>query len=280
MILWGMYPIFTHHFVESVDPFFLVAITTLFSSIPFMVKIAFQKKLRTIFSQKTLLQLIPVALFAGVGHLFLFVGTSITTGINTGILLQIEPAYALLIGIILFHEKFKKQRFFATLIMVIGAMFIVYKGTAMPNTGDVLVLLTTLMYQLSHSFAKKLLNKKIDSAIILCGRQLIAGIILISIFGTTNSSFIKFIQTPSYIWIGFYLGFYLAAVTFIWYAALRKMPLSVASSFLPLTAVVAFLGSVFFLKENINSNQIIGFVFIISGMIWLGKINRSKVTKS
>ena len=274
MVLWGMYPIFTHRFVLTLDPLFLVSVSMLIASVPFIIQLITKKEHSQLFSQKILKTLVPVALFTTVGQAFLFAGTKLTSGVNTGLLLQVEPVYSLILGAIFLGEMIGSSQIGATLVMVAGAMTIVYKkGGVNPNFGDLLILLSPLMFQISHAIAKKLLNKGADISLILAGRHFYGGIMLIIFTFITNQSVVRLYNFNN-LTIAFYLGLYLSLVAFIWYKSIKKIPVSVASSFLPLTALVSLLGSVFFLKETISTQQYIGFFFIVGGMIWQANLRR------
>ncbi len=267
IILWGMYPIFTHRFVLTLDPLFLVSVSALISAIPFVIRLVIIKGYSQFFSPKILKILLPVALFSAVGQAFLFVGTKLTSGVNTGLLLQVEPIYSLILGTIFLGEMIGNGQIGTTLLMVIGAMTIVYKGGMNLNFGDILILLTPLMYQISHAFAKKLLNKGADISLILAGRQLYGGLILLIFAFIMNKHIINLFDLNNLISAA-YLGLFLSVVSLCWYASIKQIPISVASSFLPLTALVSLLGSAFFLKETISPQQYIGFFFIVGGMLW------------
>lgn len=268
MVLWGMYPILTHKIVLGLDPLFLVSVSMLIASVPFIIQLILKKEYKQLFSQKILKTLIPVALFTAAGQAFLFAGTKLTSGVNTGLLLQVEPVYSLILGAIFLGEMIGGGQIGATLIMVVGAMTIVYKKGGMSiNFGDLLILLSPLMFQISHAIAKKLLNKGAKISLLLAGRHLYGGIILLVFSFITNTSIISLfnfnnLKTASY------LGLYLSLLAFLWYSSIKKIPVSAASSFLPLTALVSLLGSVFFLKETVSIQQYIGFFLIVGGIIW------------
>jgi drug/metabolite transporter (DMT)-like permease len=267
MTLWGLYPIFTHKVVLILDPLFLVSISTLIASIPFIIQLLINKEFSQLFLLKNLKTLLFVALFTAIGHGFLFVGTKLTSGTNTGLLLQVEPIYSLILGIIFLGEIIKSSQIGATLLMVIGAVTIVYKGGVNLNLGDILVLISPLMFQISHAVAKKLLNKGADIFLILAGRQFYGGLMLLFFVFIMNKSIINLFNFSNLV-SAFYLGLFLSAIAFCWYSSIKKIPVSVASSFLPITALVSMLGSVFFLKETISFQQYIGFFLIMGGMIW------------
>jgi len=268
MVLWGMYPILTHKIVLNLDPLFLVSVSMLIASVPFIIQLILKKEYKQLFSQKILRALVPVALFTAAGQAFLFAGTKLTSGINTGLLLQVEPVYSLILGTIFLGEMVGGGQIGATLIMVAGAMTIVYKkGGVNLNFGDLLILLSPLMFQISHAIGKKILNKGAKIGLVLAGRHLYGGIMLIIFAFITNKSIISLFNINN-IKTASYLGLYLSLLAFLWYSSIKKIPVSVASSFLPLTALVSLLGSVFFLKETISVQQYIGFFLIAGGIIW------------
>ena len=279
MVLWGLYPIVTHYFVRSLDPLFLVLISTFAASLPFIAMQFIKNKHKKLITKKTIQALLPVALFASLGHILLFVGTKYTTGVNTGLLLQIEPIYAMILGVIFFKEIFGLGRIGSTLTMILGAMIIIYKGGAALNIGDVFILLAPLMYQISHTLAKKLMNKGVDTTLILAGRMFYGGIIILIFVFIYDKILLNLLFSLENVASGVFLGFYLAIVVFLWYSALKMIPISTGSAFLPLTALVSLAGSVLFLKESISIQQYIGFFLIVGGMIWISRLPVAKLSK-
>jgi len=272
MFLWGMYPLFTHKFVLDINPMFLVSISTLTASIPFIFQLIKNKEFNQLFIVEDLKILLPIAFFTAVGQAFLFIGTKMTSGTNTGLLLQTEPIYSLILGVLFLGEIIGSGQIGATLLMVVGAMTIVYKGKMIvPNTGDFLILLSPLMFQISHAIGKQLLNKGAKVSLILAGRQFYGGVILLIFAFMMNKSIINLFNIKNLL-TGLYLGVFAAIVALCWYSSIKKIPVSVASSFLPLTALVSMVGSVFFLKETVNVQQYVGFFLIVGGMLWQTKL--------
>lgn len=276
MILWGLYPIFTHRYIVGLNPMFLVGISTLIASVPFIIQLIIKKELSQLFSLKILNTLIFVALFTAVGYSFLFIGTKLTSGTNTGLLLQIEPIYSLILGVIFLGEIIRGGQILATLLMVFGAMIIVYKGGSSVNLGDILILLSPLTFQISHLIGKRLLNKKVGVTVILAGRQFFGGVMLLLFTFITNKNYISLFSYHG-ISVGFFLGIITSIISLCWYTSIKKIPVSVASSFIPLTALVSLVASAVYLKEVISIQQYIGFVLIVGGMLWQTYITNNKV---
>ncbi len=278
MTLWGLLPLFTHKYVMTIDPLFLVSISTITASIPFFILLLAGKQIRNFFSINFLKDIFWVATLTAIGQGLLFIGTKLTSGTNTGLLLQSEPIYSLILGAIFLGEIISGGQILATLFMVLGAMAIVYRGGSSLNLGDIFILLSPLMFQMSHLMGKKLLNRKISVNMILAGRQFFGGLILVFFTLITSKSTVVF--NIHNFGVGLYLGMLTAIVALCWYSSIKKIPVSTASSFLPLTALVSLLGSVFFLKEIVGIQQYIGFFLIVGGMIWQANLHVHKVLTS
>ena len=82
-----------------------------------------------------------------------------------------------------------------------------------------------------------------------------------------NKSAISLFSVTS-ITTGLSLGMFTAVVALCWYSSIKKVPVSVASSFIPITALVSLAASAIFLKEVISVQQLVGFFFIVGGMLW------------
>lgn len=277
--IWGVHPILAHHFVTNIDPLFLSGLASIISSVPFIFILIYQRKLQLIISQRFFLSLIFIAFIASVGWALLFAGTKLTSGINTGMLLQIEPLYAIIIGTLFLREVIKKQQIIATSFMMAGAVIIVYKGHSGFNIGDILILLAPLFFQVSHTIGKKMFSRGMTLSGLLAGRQLYGGAMFLIIYlflikFQASSLFSSKALIPALI-----LGFLEFVELALWYSAIKRISLSTASAFIPFAAVFAFLGSVFFLKEHITLQHYFGFFFIMIGLVVLSRTYVAKNTQ-
>lgn len=156
--------------------------------------------------------------------------------------------------------------------MILGAVILVYRGTTHFNLGDVLIILATLFYQLSHLFSKSIIRKLSDLTIIPAVRLFIGGLILIFI-----SAFIHPASFGALGSVKVWGSIIVTALVFrtldleTWYTAMKYLPLSKLSALLPLSAAVSFLGAVVILKETPNAAHFIGFFLILIGLIWLSR---------
>ena len=167
----------------------------------------------------------------------------------------------------------------ATLLMVIGAITIVYKGGVNLNLGDILVLFSPLMFQISHAIAKKLLNKGTYIFLILAGRQLYGGLMLLFFSFIMNKSIINLFNFNS-LTSALYLGLFLSAISFCWFSSIKKFPFLLHRLF-TINSSCIFTWVSFFLKETISIQQYLGFFFIVGGMIWqASSLNKKQIANS
>lgn len=269
LILYGLLPIFIHYFVQDVDPLLFGGLMAFFGSIPFIFAAFTQGRLKEVYAKKFITLFVLTAIFSTLGDILFFSGTKLSTGINSGLLLQIEPVYSVILSAIILREVIKKRKLTATLLMIFGAMVILYKGPSKINIGDLLIVFSPFFYQLSSFTAKEAIRKKANLNSIAAARLFYGGIILSLIALVVNPSSIITIldgyKLLSIVFSGLYLGF----LFFLWYRVLKQIPVSRATAFLPLSAASAFLGSMFFIKEPIYSRHYIGLILIIAGLIAL-----------
>ena len=274
MFVYGLFPVFAHFYVSTIDPLLFGGVTTLVGSIPLLLILEKRKKTADLYGPKFIKPLLMVAFLTTIANITFFLGTSLTSGINTGLLVQVEPFYAMLLGIFILGEIVGFGQFVATLVMVFGALVVAYKGFQKINVGDILILITPIFYQLSHVFSKKILNKVSDFYIVPVARLLFGGIALTLLAIILNPKAVSQLFILKNIFSIVFFGLIFRALDFsLWYGAIKRISVSKASAILPFAAAVSFIFSIIFLKESANIYQLIGFVLIMGGLIWISVLH-------
>ena len=62
-----------------------------------------------------------MAVLSTIGSIFYFVGAKLTSGLNSGLLTQIEPFYAMLLGIVIFKETVSIYQI-SGLVLILGGL--------------------------------------------------------------------------------------------------------------------------------------------------------------
>ncbi|MFA7301733.1 MAG: DMT family transporter [Candidatus Shapirobacteria bacterium] len=278
MITYGLLPVVSHYFVTTIDPLVFSGSACVIGSIPLLFLLKRQNKINELFSKIYFPNLFKMAILSTIGSILYFVGAKLTSGLNTGLLTQLEPFYAMLLGILILKEIIKKEQILATTLMVIGAGVVVYKGTSNLNIGDIFILFSPLATQISHLFAKKVYADNSDSNTVPTARLLFTGILLLLISLLINPTAILQLLSFKTLLIVTFFGLIFRCLDFyLWYQAIARISVSRASAVIPVAVAVTFLSSIFIFKESISVYQISGLVLILGGLLWLSKISLAKI---
>lgn len=280
-ITYGLLPVFSHYFVQTIDPLLFGGLVTTIGSLPLILQLRIKNKVEDVFSKNFFPSLLTIALLTTIGSILFFVGTKLTSGINTGLLVQIEPFYALVLGAIILKEIISGKQVMAISLMVLGAIVVVFKGLDSLNLGDIFIFAAPAFFQISHLVAKKIINKVSDINVIPTARLFYSGIILIALALILNpNSFKTAFTSQNLISIIIFALIFRTLDMYLWYQAIGRISVAQASSLIPLCAVISFLGSMLFLKEIPSPQQYIGLLLILGGLTWLSiiylKLNKNR----
>jgi len=276
VFIHGALPILGKYAVSLVHPLFFAAMTNLIAAFSLIVYILLRKKpICILVGKKYFISLLLVAFFGTtLSNILFFYGVRMTSGINSAILLQVEPIYALFIGYILLSEKINFRQIFSTLIIIFGTLLVVYKGTLSLNWGDLLVLGTPLCYQIGHFFGKRLMNiAEVDPIFIATGRTLYGGIFLIILSQIVNIHEFNRLAEPKILGIILFYGIVIYALTYYtFYESIKRINLSKATAIISAYPAVSIILAWFILKEIPDFYQMSGFIVILLGIVYLSNI--------
>jgi drug/metabolite transporter (DMT)-like permease len=272
MCIYGLLPVFSNRLVREIDPFLFAGITTLLGSLPLLVQLKISGDLTDVFSPRFRTTILLISLAAGIGTLLFFMGTSMTSAINTGLLEQSEPIYSMILGAILLKEKIGKHQLIATVLMISGAVLVVFQGSTPINLGDILVLSGPLFFQIAHLFAKQILPLVSHTNVVPAGRLLYGGIGLTLIAAIIRPESFELLLDGE-IWLKMILFaiIFRSLDLYCWYQALARLPLAKLSALLPVGAAVSFTGAVFILGEQAEARQWGGMLVILIGLLLISK---------
>lgn len=280
MVTYGFLPIAAHFFVQTIDPLLFGGLAMLVGSIPLLGILKKQNKIQDIFRHDLIKPFLAIAVILNFSTIVFLLGTKITSSINTGLLIQTEPIYAIIFGFIFLKEIVRFPQIVATLLMIAGACVVVFKGTFALNIGDLLILSAPIFNQTAHIIAMKAMKTK-TNAMVLSGARLFFGGILLTIIAILihPSSLIQLTDIHTVIAIIFFGIIFRALDVTLWYQALARIPLSKASALIPLAAAISFFGSIVILKETPGVHQYLGLFLIAAGLLWFSVLHLKNMGK-
>ena len=201
-----------------------------------------------------------------------------TTPANAAILGQVEVIYSIILTSIFLKEKITAKQLAGTALVLAGTMLIVLKERfTFRWTGDLIMLVVPLFYQLSHLLSKKL-PKEREHMFVASARTLFATLSMVPFFVLGFFTPVFHIE-PSLKMLGIVLvwGLGLTALNnVLLYKAILNMDLSKATAIVLSYPVFTALLSSAFGIEKVQSYQIIGLILALTGAIWVTLLVRKQ----
>ena len=274
MVTYGLLPVFAHRFVRDMDPLLCGGVATLIGGLPLAGLLRARGTHGDLIGRRFFKPLLGIGLLGVCSTFCFFLGTKLTSGVNTGLLLQLEPFYSVLVSAVFLGETIGLAPALSTLVMAAGAAVIVFNKAEGLNSGDLLILVTPLFQQLSHVVTKKIIGKVADTTVIPAARLLYSGAIMTVVALIAQPSSAAQLASPRTwaVLIAFGL-FFRALDCYLWYQAIERISLSRASATIPLSVAVSFAGSVLILHEPVRARHFLGLALILTGVVWLSAIH-------
>ncbi|MBI2085638.1 MAG: DMT family transporter [Candidatus Aenigmarchaeota archaeon] len=198
------------------------------------------------------------------GTIFLLYGMSLTTSINSLVILRLEPAFVILFGYFLLREKLKQKEILFVSLTIIGAILVSTSGKlSLSGTqiGDLLVLSSLLFLGYSYIPSRRMMQKT-DPLILTAYSNLFGGLILLTVSAIT----VKNLVMPAsalMLTMGSVITFYVIGLS-LWFEALKKIEAWKVAALLSITPIAGGALSFLWLGESINEIQLLGATIIIA----------------
>lgn len=281
-ILFGaLEPIAINYSVKLMPPILFAGLYIFLCSILFFIYVLATKTFHEIFNKKAFKYTLGVTAFIVIiPSILFFSGSKMTSGINTALLLQTEILFTLLICGAFYKEKITAKKIISSLLILSGAILILYNGSLNLNTGGLLIIAATIFYPFGNMCAKEAL-KLSPLAPILFLRSFLGGItmlIISLIFEDSTTQVLPGIKTIFFSVI--ILSILLIVVSKIfWYKGLKNMEIGKAIGISTASPALSLIFAIIFLNEIPTIYQIAGLLVIIIGVYFLtGKTKLKTLT--
>ncbi|MDA8156657.1 MAG: DMT family transporter [Actinomycetota bacterium] len=247
--MWGAFPVIVNRGSRKMPPLLFAAFSTLFAATGAFVYALIKGKLNELRKKDAYFSLLMVTLLIViVPYTLFFIGTSKTSGLNTSLLLMIEIIFTLLFTHFI-GEKTTAEKLAGGIGVFIGAVFILYNGQKgfRANTGDLLIIASTVTYPIGNFYAKKALGM-VSPPVILFVRFFFGGLFMAVLAVTFEANTVKGApgimraNWPMLLFTGLVL---LGVCKILWYEALDRLDISKAISLVmtfPLFSLAILVG--------------------------------------
>lgn len=198
-----------------------------------------------------------------------------TTPANAAIVAQVEVLYSAALTAWLLGERPSLKLGLAAALVMSGTSLVMFHDLSSPRwKGDLMILCTPWLYQLSHIFAKRL-PKDLD-AVTLSGGRVFYGILTMAPVCAWS-----LLNGGRWSWSGEAMGLLvlqgllMSSLNFVlWYMAIRKMDLSKATTFMLSYPALTLVFSWLLGHDTIERVQIAGLACSFAGAVWTAQITR------
>ncbi|MGH2929100.1 MAG: DMT family transporter, partial [Solirubrobacteraceae bacterium] len=188
-------------------------------------------RLRRMLARDAAPSLLAMGFLSGLATAIYIVALNYTTPVNAVILAQIEVLYSALMSAHFLDERLSLKQSLASALVVAGTALIVVHDLRSPRwRGDLMILATPWMYQVSHIFSKKL-PRDLDAMTLSGGRVFYGLIAMAPLFAWSLLRGGAWSWSPAGLRLLLTQGLLMSSLNFVlWYVAIRGMPLSKATT--------------------------------------------------
>ncbi len=221
--------------------------------------------------------LLAMGFFSGLATVIYIAALNYTTPVNAVILAQIEVLYSALLSARFLGERPTLKQSLASLCVIGGTALIVLHDVRSPRwRGDLMILATPWMYQLSHVFSKKL-PPDLDVLTLSGGRVFYGLLATLPLCAWSLLRGGAWSWEPEALRILMLQGVLMSSVNFVlWYIAIRGMPLSKATTMLLSYPALTLAFSWGLGREQIRAVQLAGLACTFAGALWTARLSLAR----
>jgi drug/metabolite transporter (DMT)-like permease len=265
----GLVPAFSKYAVTRVDPLLYSALAVCVAAAVSIGLAAWRGELAQVVDRRFVGWLVPISLLGTTATtLLLFIGSRLTDGVSSALLLQSEPVYSLALTWLVWRRPASQRQLAGTALILLGIVLVLYDGTFRIGLGGALILLAPLGWQVSHVLALRVMPPMSPYAL-TAARYLYggAGLVLTQAwFGHVSIHTVDATALAMAAFHGIVLFFF---GTLLWYETIRRLDLSRATAIVTPCEPIMSLVLVWLLLRNLpNLYQAAGLLLLAPGM-WL-----------
>ena len=230
---------------------------------------------RRVLSRDIAPSLAMMGLCSGVATIIYISALAHTTPANAAIVAQVEVLYSAALTAWLLGERPSGKLALAALLVMSGTGLVMLHDLSSPRwKGDLMILCTPWLYQVSHIFAKRL-PRSLD-ALTLSGGRVVYGIISMApvcLWTILHGG--RWSWSSDALMILLAQGLLMSSLNFVlWYMAIRNMPLSTATTFMLSYPALTLVFSWALGREPIMGVQILGLACSFGGAVWTARLTQ------
>lgn len=198
-----------------------------------------------------------------------------TTPANAAIVAQVEVIYSALLTAWLLGERPTLKLSLAALLVMSGTGLVMLHDLSSPRwKGDLMILCTPWLYQVSHIFAKRL-PRDLDAMTLSGGRVLYGILAMVPVCLWSLGHGGRWSWSSEALMLLVMQGLLMSSLNFVlWYMAIRNMELSKATTFMLSYPALTLVFSWALGRDVIGGVQIVGLACSFAGAVWTARLTQ------
>lgn len=214
---------------------------------------------------------ISAVLSGGLGPVFFLQGLQHTSAMNTSLLVNVNPLFLSILGVIAFRETFSRSLISGLSIMFFGVLFLSTKGFSEGfslNNGDYFIILSALSYSLGTLIFKKYVHNENITTLVAYRTTLATIIIAAALLIISPQELANIGRLSNQIHIlGIYALVGIILTYILHYYALENTTITNNALFTLTSPIIGAMYAHYFLGEQINNIHIVSMGIIIAGLL-------------
>lgn len=279
--IWGLNVVFLKVLVENLPPQTMTAFRIMIAGITAIIIVYFAKSLRALSVREWLYTAFGMIFGVILHHLTLALGLMTTAASTGSLILSLVPLATAVLAVIFLGEQLTKMRVLGFILALTGVFFIQggsFSGLKL-SQGELLLFTSMFAQAISFIFIKKA-TATLDSKAVTAIMNLAGSVGLLLIAFIAEPDGLSNMTSAS---LGVYIVLFTSGIVatgighMVFNSAIQKIGASKTAIFNNFVPFFGVLFSVIFLNEMIEPAQLIGFVFIVAGVLFGTEIGRAHV---
>ncbi len=260
----GWFPIITIIALQYITPIFVYSFTLIFATMSFMALLVIRKKTRELIFWQAYKNLLLVSLLMSIMFACIYIGLSYTSAGNMAVLIFLQVFFSFLYFNLFGREKFSRIHLSGAILMVFGALIILFPDKFIFNVGDLLILFAAAIAPIANLFQKRA-RKQVSSETILAFRSIVALPVLLLLAFLTEPipSLPDLISALPYIAVSGLLLMGLSKI--FWVESIHRISITKASAMAALIPVFTLFFAYLTLNEIPGYSQFAGILPVLLG---------------
>lgn len=228
---------------------------------------------RAMFERRTGPTLAAMGFLSGLATTIYISALDYTTPANAAIMAQVEVLYSALLCAYFLGERVTAAQGAATALIMAGTGMVMLHDLSSPRwKGDLMVLATPWLFQVSHMLSKRL-PAGLDAVSLSGGRAVYGIVTMLPVCAWVLARGARWSWSGEAMLILGLQGALMSSLNFVlWYVAIRGMDLSKATAIMLSYPALTVLFSWALGRERIGALQVAGLVVTMAGAYWMSRL--------